>query len=161
MPDFCEGCLVVLLKHHLKGHLRTPHNIIHSGEKPFACGQCEYRGAWEGGLASHMRTHTNEHCKKPRRDLNSAPRKSRRAADVASVTRHSNPVSIPRNIWKEFILRWMIMLISSRMMTIPTGEEPYRCIVCDKWFGSSFEAHLNYFIAINYFINYNKLCMVI
>ena len=47
------------------------------------------------------------------------------------------------------------------MMTVPTGEKPYGCSVCDKLFGSSFEAHLNYLIVINYFINYNRLCMII
>ena len=47
-PRVCPKCdrtfaKVALLKHHFKGNFRTPHNIIHSGEKPFACGQCEYR----------------------------------------------------------------------------------------------------------------------
>ena len=42
-----------------KGNL-TVHMRTHSNEKPFACSVCDYRTARKGDLTVHMRTHSNE-----------------------------------------------------------------------------------------------------
>ena len=130
----------------LVSHMRT-----HTNERSFVCEHCNKRFLFEQTFqialwwkSIRLQRVWLWHKNKISRITQSCMQ-VRNHSDVTSVTRHSNRVFISRKIWQEFIMRWMIMLIRSRMMALDNRPERNHtgvvCVRSDSVLISSLEAH--------------------
>ena len=119
-------------------NLRKHMGLVHDGEKPFACRECDTRFSLKRNLTQHMLIHKLFACSNCSKSFRSKIRLSNHMIEHHEVSLDGKPTTLDR-VTKSFVCPECGKMLKNKMnlkrhMIIHVGGKPFICTVCMKGF---------------------------